>query len=177
MSDESKTGEEKIERARHRIYHEKLIEEEKRRPGMDALAGQTVHELLYTSHILNTRMALHLAKHRLSDSGRDILMTLYLAPEYEFKMHELGKLLYVSRGNITFIIKNLERRDLIERLPAENDKRAYIIKITAAGEALIEELMPMLIREQAVVGALSEREKKELRRILEKIRKTVEQMP
>lgn len=177
MPDELKTEKEKIARARHRIYHEKLIEEEQRRPGMNALAGQTVHDLLYTSHILNTWMAAHLAKHHLSDSGRNILITLYLAPEYDFKMHELGKLLYVSRGNITFIIRNLERRNLIERLPAENDKRAYIIKITAAGENLIEELMPVLLREQAVVGALSEREKKEMRRMLEKIRKTVEQMP
>ncbi len=177
MSDKSKTDQEKIERARYHIYHEKLVEEEKRRPGMNALAGQTVHDLLYTSHILNTRMAAHLAKHHLSESGRNILMTLYLVPEYEFKMHELGKLLHVSRGNITFIIKNLERLNLIERQPAANDKRAQIIKLTAAGEALIEELMPMLIREQAVVGALSDEEKKELRRILEKIRKTVEQMP
>ncbi|MDO5044911.1 MAG: MarR family winged helix-turn-helix transcriptional regulator [Coriobacteriia bacterium] len=75
-----------------------------------------------------------------------------------------------SVGTIPVIVKNLESRDLIERLDDEHDKRVCILNLTEKGEQLIGELAPKnlnMIHE--VFSVLSDEEKLELSRLLKKI--------
>lgn len=48
----------------------------------------------------------------------------------------------VSRATMTGLIDGLEKEKLVERLSDEIDRRKYAIKLTAAGQAKLDEVMP-----------------------------------
>lgn len=47
-----------------------------------------------------------------------------------------------SRGNLTLVIDNLEKRGLVERVRSQDDRRMVQIHLTVAGEDVIKSLMP-----------------------------------
>ena len=55
---------------------------------------------------------------------------------------EISKRLLKSTGNITLVIDNLEKRDLIRRVRSEEDRRFITIHLTPQGQELIEKLFP-----------------------------------
>lgn len=55
---------------------------------------------------------------------------------------EIGKKILSSKGNITLIIDNLEKRDLVERLADPQDRRITNVRLTPKGKALIKKMMP-----------------------------------
>lgn len=71
-----------------------------------------------------------------------------------------------STGNITMVIDNLERRDLVRRERAAEDRRYVTIHLTEAGQSLIAEVFPRVAA--AIVeemGILTETEQEELGRL------------
>jgi MarR family 2-MHQ and catechol resistance regulon transcriptional repressor len=55
---------------------------------------------------------------------------------------DISKRLLKSTGNITLVIDNLEKRDLIRRVRSEEDRRFISIHLTPKGQELIEKLFP-----------------------------------
>ena len=55
---------------------------------------------------------------------------------------EIGRKLLKSSGNVTVVIDNLVRRDLVRREPDAHDRRVSRVALTAAGEALLERVFP-----------------------------------
>ena len=51
-----------------------------------------------------------------------------------------------SGANMTTIIDNLEKRNLVNRSQDANDRRATVIELTVAGQKLISELFPVHTR-------------------------------
>jgi len=47
-----------------------------------------------------------------------------------------------TSGNMTVVIKNLEKAKLINKIQNEKDKRKFLIRITTKGKKLIEEIFP-----------------------------------
>lgn len=88
----------------------------------------------------------------------DLMAQLERHPD-GLRMGELSKRMMVTRGNITGITDQLEQEKLVLRVAVENDRRAYTVKLTAAGrrafkrmaivhEAWIAELFSGLQQEQ-----------------------------
>jgi DNA-binding MarR family transcriptional regulator len=76
----------------------------------------------------------------------------------------------VTKGTLTGVIKTLQSRKLIRRLPHRDDRRRVSIELTAAGEHLIETLFPKFNQhERVAVGALTPTEQRELARLLRKV--------
>lgn len=69
----------------------------------------------------------------------DVLAALHAAPE-GLKMGDLSSQLMVSNGNVTGIVDRLTKEGLAERNPVETDRRAFLIKITEKGAALMDEM-------------------------------------
>jgi DNA-binding MarR family transcriptional regulator len=63
----------------------------------------------------------------------DVLAALYRERD-GMRMSELSKSLMVSNGNVTGIVDRLVSEGLVVRVPVENDRRASIVRLTAAGE-------------------------------------------
>jgi DNA-binding MarR family transcriptional regulator len=49
-------------------------------------------------------------------------------------MSEISQMLMVSNGNVTGVVDRLSREGLVERLPLETDRRAYLLALTPEGE-------------------------------------------
>lgn len=67
-----------------------------------------------------------------------VLEALYhLGP---MKVHEIIEKTLSTSGNMTVVIRNLERASFVERLVDSKDKRSFNIRLTADGAELIEEV-------------------------------------
>ena len=70
----------------------------------------------------------------------DILAQVQRAPTGP-TMSELSRRLLVSKGNITDLVRRLERRGLLERRADGHDARVQHIHLTRAGEKLIRRML------------------------------------
>ena len=82
---------------------------------------------------------------------------------------ELGRLLAIKRANIVPLLDDLEQRGLVERLPADSDRRAYLIALTPAGRKLTLKLVDMHARlEREMIAHMGLQDRDDLLRLLKK---------
>ena len=87
------------------------------------------------------------------------------------KMGELSRLLMVTGGNVTAIVDQLEKEGLVERLDEPDDRRAFRIRLTRAGEKTFTDMARA--HEDWVVeliAGLTKREQDELLKLLAKVK-------
>src|SRR2546423_9243476 len=119
--------------------------------------------LIYTCDIIQTQLARKIEAHKLSLGSFNALLILsrYEAPGCP--MHDLGELLLVSRANITGLIDCLERRSLVERTSAPEDRRVRLVRLTKAGHKLLETILPDHYRRvRALMRGVSNKDKEAL---------------
>jgi DNA-binding MarR family transcriptional regulator len=100
----------------------------------------------------------------------DLMAQLERRPE-GLKMNELSRLLMVTGGNVTAIVDQLEKEGLVERLDEPDDRRAFRIRLTKAGEKSFADMARA--HEDWVVellAGLTRREHDELLRLLAKVK-------
>lgn len=73
----------------------------------------------------------------------------------------------ITKGTLTGVMKTLQARKLIRRLPHRDDRRRVSIGLSKAGNRMIEEVFPRFnLHETLAVSALSASEQRELARLL-----------
>jgi MarR family 2-MHQ and catechol resistance regulon transcriptional repressor len=83
---------------------------------------------------------------------------------------ELGRKLLRSGGNVTTVIDNLERRNLVARRRNLEDRRVVTVDLTKAGRRLIEKIFPVHARAVAqAMETLTAAEQEELGRLCRKL--------
>lgn len=88
---------------------------------------------------------------------------------------DLGRKLLTSPGNLTDVVDKLERRGLVARVRAEQDRRQVRVELTGAGRALIEDIFPRHAADIArAMGGLGRAELEALGRLLRKLGATGE---
>jgi DNA-binding MarR family transcriptional regulator len=119
-------------------------------------------------------MALHnrqtLDDYQLSPSARQILAVVEGAGE-PLEPSVIAERLLITTGSVTSLLDNLEKRDLIRRLPHPEDRRKLLVAITPAAQHIVDELLPALhARERDVISAaLSTNEQRVLLRLITKV--------
>ncbi len=119
-------------------------------------------------------MALHnrqtLDDYQLSPSGRQILAVVEGAGE-PLEPSVIAERLLITTGSVTSLLDNLEKRDLIRRLPHPEDRRKLLVAITPAAQRIVDELLPALhAREREVISAaLSTNEQRVMLRLITKV--------
>ncbi|MBU3811691.1 MAG: MarR family transcriptional regulator [Candidatus Niameybacter stercoravium] len=89
----------------------------------------------------------------------------------DLKIYEIMEKILTTSGNITVVIKNLEKDGLIKRNADPQDKRSCILSITDKGKELIENILPKHIDNiRNIFGILSDEEKIVLKNILKKFK-------
>jgi DNA-binding MarR family transcriptional regulator len=74
------------------------------------------------------------------------------------------------KSTISRAVTSLMKRQIIERVENEDDRREFRLQLTRKGEALYEELIPRLLRrEQEILSCLSAQERRDFARLLSKI--------
>jgi len=125
-------------------------------------------KLMRASETVNNRLSRKLAKANLTVSQFGVLEALYhLGPQNQKR---LGEKILKSGGNITLVIDNLVKNNLVVRNQNPLDRRAVIIDLTKEGKKYIKKIFPQhlksIIEEFSV---LSEKDKKDLARICKKL--------
>jgi MarR family 2-MHQ and catechol resistance regulon transcriptional repressor len=89
-------------------------------------------------------------------------------------LHEIGKELLVSGGNITCVVDNLEKAGLVVRMRDTQDRRVIKAALTAAGEARLAELRPDYeARVASLTAGLTDVEQGILVQLLRKLAETL----
>ena len=74
------------------------------------------------------------------------------------------------KSTISRAVTALMKRQFIERVENENDRREFRLRLTRKGRSLYEELFPRLLqREQEILGCLSTQERRDLVSLLGKL--------
>ncbi len=101
----------------------------------------------------------------------DFSILLIIQANEGLKQQAVGEALSIKRANLVSMIDTLEKRGLIARTVPETDKRAYSLRLTEAGRALMVEAKAAQQDHErklaAIVGDSHERLIEDLRRILE----------
>lgn len=87
------------------------------------------------------------------------------------KIGEMCSKKMMSGGNITVVVDNLEKMGMVERVKAENDRRAYVLQLTEKGNEKFKEMFPKHAQfvENLVCSALTEVELNQLSALLKKL--------
>ena len=97
------------------------------------------------------RATRHLASVGLTFSQYGVLDILFhLGP---LPLGQIAEKILKSEGNMTTVVDNLERRELVKRTRNEKDRRVVTLSLTEAGRHLIEKILPQHI--QAIVEEMS----------------------
>lgn len=74
------------------------------------------------------------------------------------------------KSTISRAVTNLLERGLLARIGSSDDRRAFELKLSAAGRKLFDELWPRLVaKESEILSCLSHQERKQLAGILSKL--------
>lgn len=123
----------------------------------EELALKTFTKLIRAAETVAAEVHSGLANHNITVSQFGILEALFhLGPMCQ---RDLAVKILKSTGNITLVIDNLEKRNLVKRLRDEDDRRFFTIHLTPAGKRFIEEIFPAhAARIVAKMAVLSEQE-------------------
>jgi len=76
----------------------------------------------------------------------------------------------LPKNTLSRAIQKLLQRRLLKRETDPDDLRSYVLALTAAGRAIFDETMPMMVGQQkTMLSALSEAEQKQLCELLDKM--------
>ncbi|WP_332671920.1 MarR family winged helix-turn-helix transcriptional regulator [Aromatoleum sp.] len=86
------------------------------------------------------------------------------------KQSELARAAHLDRSTVVSVIDNLERRGLVERRAADNDRRSNALVLTPDGSALLKKLKRRVNEhEKRLVQHLTEDERQTLVTLLQRI--------
>jgi DNA-binding MarR family transcriptional regulator len=111
------------------------------------------------------------SQHDLTRADWDVLAGLRrVGPPYRLSPTELYRGLMRASGTITHRLQRLEKAGLIERVPDPDDGRGILVQLTKSGVKLVDKLAALhLENERRMLAGLSDREREQLARLLEKL--------
>lgn len=105
----------------------------------------------------------------LTDSQFSVIDVLYT--KGEMRISSLLESMLATSGNMTVILKNMERDGLIYRNRDESDKRAFIVGLTDKGRTLFEQILPPHKEEiEKLYSIFTDEEKKTFIKLLKKFK-------
>lgn len=87
------------------------------------------------------------------------------------KIGELIDSMLATSGNMTVVIKNMEKNGWVTRTTCPTDKRAYLVTLTEAGRDLIQKVLPAhIVAVEETFSVLTEKEQEQLIELLKKFK-------
>jgi len=125
-------------------------------------------KLARASAVFNHRTHEHIRTFGLTESQFSALETL--GHKGPLTVGELCKKQLVTGGNMTVVIDNLEREQLVERVRSSTDRRVILVHLTPKGKALFERIFPEHADFVAGLASVLElQEQRDLARLLKKL--------
>ncbi|WP_087872951.1 MarR family winged helix-turn-helix transcriptional regulator [Arthrobacter globiformis] len=136
------------------------------------MAAETWESLFRAQVAVMRRLQSGPAFRNLAVNEYDVLFTLSRCPSGWLRLNELNDNVLLSQSSLSRLVDRLEKRGLLERMPAPDDGRGVLLRLTEEGAALQKEIGREHVRDIAeLVGpALTAAEQRELLRLTEKLR-------
>ena len=135
----------------------------------DPLAHRALDALVRAESRVTRRLGAELERRGLSATGFSMLVVVASAGGH-LELRTLRLRLGVSKANATEVTTTLAGHGLIARERSVRDRRAVMVRITAAGEQLVQELFPAHARRvRDVFTPLDDEEKRELTKLCRKL--------
>jgi DNA-binding MarR family transcriptional regulator len=139
------------------------------------LAAETWESLFRAQVAVMRRLQSGPAFKALAINEYDVLFTLSRCPSGWLRLNELNDNVLLSQSSLSRLVERLERRGLVERMPAPQDGRGVLLKLTDAGRDLQKQIGREHVRDISALltPALTASEQRELLRLTEKLRGSV----
>ncbi len=139
------------------------------------LAAETWESLFRAQVAVMRRLQSGPAFKELAVNEYDVLFTLSRCPSGWLRLNELNDNVLLSQSSLSRLVERLEKRGLVERMPAPQDGRGVLLKLTDAGRDLQKQIGREHVRDISalITPALTAGEQRELLRLTEKLRGAV----
>lgn len=117
--------------------------EKSRASAIDWKTYNVLMSIVLTYSSLEARLSRFLARWDLFPSAFNLLAILARMDEEGVHLSRISDLLAVSRANVTGLVDVLAKKNLVERVASERDRRVRLARLTADGRKLIEEILPV----------------------------------
>ncbi len=152
----------------------RLQRELKKRKPFDSLEQEANLNILRTNDRFENRLGKLFREYGLTASQYNVLRILR-GEGKPLPSLEIAERMVQVVPAITGLIDRLEKQDLVIRQRCSEDRRVVYVDITAKGLAILKKMDTPLARlHQDLIGHLTKKELKELTRLLEKARQSVE---
>ena len=148
-----------------------IREEIRQRKPFRSPQQEAVVALLRTATVVRDAFEKALAPHDLTLQQMNVLRILRGAGPDGLPTLEIGHRMVERTPGITRLIDRLERKELVERVRSDADRRVVYCQVTDSGLQLLSDLDEIVSRaDQAAVEALSQEELGRLVELLDRIR-------
>lgn len=143
---------------------------------INPLPREVILNIYYTASCLKKKADEFFGQFGISDVQFNVMMLL----RYQQSGHDglsqaqISQMMLVNRANITSLIDRMEKAGLVVRTPRENDRRAYLVKLTDQGNDLLDEVEPLYKIEITKAAVLGDNEHRLLINMLERIRENLQ---
>ena len=136
------------------------------------LAAETWESLFRAQVAVMRRLQSGPAFKSLAVNEYDVLFTLSRCPSGWLRLNELNDNVLLSQSSLSRLVERLEKRGLLERMPAPQDGRGILLRLTDAGRELQKQIGREHVRDISalITPALTASEQRELLRLTEKLR-------
>jgi DNA-binding MarR family transcriptional regulator len=139
------------------------------------LAAETWDSLFRAQVAVMRRLQSGPAFKALAVNEYDVLFTLSRCPSGWLRLNELNDNVLLSQSSLSRLVERLEKRGLVERMPAPGDGRGVLLRLTDDGRELQKQIGREHVRDinALIAPALTASEQRELLRLTEKLRGSV----
>lgn len=148
-----------------------------RYPDADITAVVTFLHLLRTATDLSDALDACLQQHALLQGRWWVLILLMREVDGTAAPSALADKAGVSRATMTGLLDGLERDGLVERILDKDDRRRVAIRLTAAGQTKLDEVMPDYYqRVRRLMAPLDETDRKQFIKLLDRIQAGISEL-
>ncbi|NTV12132.1 MAG: MarR family transcriptional regulator [Zoogloea sp.] len=97
----------------------------------------------HVGRLLHDRIEGFLAGHGLHPASWSMLMMIYSSPEGTISPSRVSDALCQSRAHMTRVTDELTAAGWVERVPSAADRRSIDLQLTASGQRLVAEMLPL----------------------------------
>lgn len=136
------------------------------------LAAETWESLFRAQVAVMRRLQSGPAFRALAVNEYDVLFTLSRCPSGWLRLNELNDNVLLSQSSLSRLVERLEKRGLVDRMPAPDDRRGVLLQLTESGRELQKQIGREHVRDISalITPALTAAEQRELLRLTEKLR-------
>lgn len=142
-----------------RVKPQNLAEEVGRDQPFDSLEQELFLNLIRTSEWLQGEFARVFKAHGISQPQFNVLKILQVEESAGIPVQRIGRRMSTRAPDVTRLVDRLVESGLVDRYRSEQDRRVVYVRLTEAGQQLIERLSQPLLDAHAATKGHMERER------------------